>query len=299
MNSDKKGNDSQSSSNPSVKRGSRSHIVAETQTSGDKEKTENKTAHQETKPKPQPIVINIPPVDNTEPQEANRIARNNYRVSMTSVMVNTALCVATLILAGVAIWQYNTSKNATQIAQKTLDETHKYDSTSLAMQRESFKAQADIFKLMNEPFVQIVPDSLNSVKQGVFEFMYDIETSSQRPIEVVNQVGSLFIVTSLSKKDSLNFIKNPFKRLEKRYKINSYYFNRSKPFRNSCIEQDTLGFIKSITEGSIPMRLFFVGQIEYINYVTKKKRRYECVIELFFENKKLGWSYPIERTIDE
>src|ERR1700759_2606346 len=86
--------------------------------------------------KPRVIEIGkMPQIDVKEGDETNRISREANKISRWSTGVNFILMLCTVILAGYAIIQANSARDAAKIAQKTLDTTRKYDSITLANQK--------------------------------------------------------------------------------------------------------------------------------------------------------------------
>jgi hypothetical protein len=121
---------------------SRSRVKSKTDGSGEETIRSTDTAHEKCDSYIPNVVVNIPPIDNTEATEANRIARNNFKLFLWSIIVNGSLCITTISLAIFAYTQSDSAKDAATTAKKTLEEVHKYDSTSMAHQ-DSASASAD------------------------------------------------------------------------------------------------------------------------------------------------------------
>lgn len=169
------------------------------------------------------VNVNIPRDEKIQETDANTIAKRANLITNRSTIINAGLLAGTIILAVIAIWQYGSSKSAAEIAQKTLDETKKYNrevfkrqdssnraqamadsikfrrdtvafNTSFKLQKKGVQAQIDAFKetqkefaISNEPYLQIVNAKIDSFVVGKpIKIMFDIQNIGNYPVKVID-----------------------------------------------------------------------------------------------------------------
>lgn len=160
----------QTGSDKTIKPTPRSHIESKTHDSSKEEIRGHETTDEKCDSYNPNIVVNIPPIDDAEAKEANRIARNNFKLLLWTVIINGALCIATISLAIFAYTQSNSSKSAAQIAQNTLDTTRKYAAITLANQKADSKKADDSAKSKYQREISVFNLQIEALNEAKSEF---------------------------------------------------------------------------------------------------------------------------------
>jgi hypothetical protein len=276
---------------PITRRNKNNPIIVAINTGESKVGTENPQS--EINDERQNITINIlqPQNDNTQAIRANKLAKR-------SILINAGLFAGTIALAIIGTCQYRSADNAAQTAQKTLTETKDYDKKSLQKQKELFDKQNEFFIKEHEPYIQVDVDSFKCNKEKACELIFQIVSSSERPIE---QINSIYNMVSMPFTDTAQFLKHPFKKAPKRGMMRGkfYFFKDTKRKNAITIFDNPTNDIKNwIDNYGSYYAIYFLGKIKYKNYVTDKDRIYTFVMQLGYENKRLGGYYIINKNLD-
>ena len=307
MPSHEKEDNSQSGSDKPIKPTSRSGVKTKSNNLG-KEKTGSQKATRKEYHNQKPtVIVNIPPVDNTA---ENKIAKYSF----WSVIVNGSLCIATIVLAAIAFYQYNSSKTAAQIAKETLDSAKSYQRQAVkthqteiekndGIETEKFKRDTATLNLQNfryiqehEPYIKVVVDTIYSKDSTEYRIEFTTIPSSETPIGIISETETVQVVPD---QDTIMFLKNPFKNLPKVEKSNSYLFkNNIKPQKMDVFYEGALMYRAIKSKRTMGFQFYFFGKIIYKNFVNNKKRLYEFVINVSYQKNDFGYYYAINSNKD-
>lgn len=264
-------------------------------------------------------IASVPKIEETEAIEANRIAREANRIANKSIYVNAFLAFVTVILAGAAIVQYKSSQSAAATAQKTLDETKRFDGITLKNQKEDSKKADDsakakygremaLFKLQKRS----IDGQIASFREQKKEFQAEHDASpdifdiSLGDFNMVNDSVTVgFCIRNLSKgnffvykqadtilvkyKDwGQIFIKNP-----------AFYINQINSRNESFLVNDIYRqieirkkFIIEQTERKFDQQyIYYLGRVYYTSPYTKTKRVYNFIFQVIPIKDKYEWKW--------
>lgn len=262
--------------------------------------------------------------------EANRIAEKANSLFIKSVIVNAILLVATLIIAGSAIYQYKTSQSAAHIAQETLDSAKSYNKQSVNAQRKStdkldssekekFKRDTATFNLQKnafnnqikaieetqkefkveyEPYLQLNDFSLRSVPNKLsFIIDFNINNLGKQPIKIIKTTNYVRIDTI------------PVERMIKKVpftatKVTGHHYvdNVIYVFSKEAPSSMPMGpysndVFDNILNGSV--KIYFWGKIEYINLSTGKKKEYDFAVYIMYPYEEKSYKSLYEKNYDK
>jgi hypothetical protein len=230
---------------------------------------------------------NIPKIDDIEGIEANEIARNANKISRSAVIINGLILLVTAAIASVAIWQYRSADSAAKTAKNTFEETKKFDSITLENQKitdkktdsaekakfkrdtDFFAFQKTIFEKENEPYLQI-GNIVVTIKDANIPIIptvqYSLVNEGKYPLKLVSTQFKLFL-------DKDDLTDKRFDKFIKKVKKETYvdYVMGGKVSTNFYSGDTVNALIPTPTD----KELEFVGEIKYINIITKKNKIYK------------------------
>jgi len=217
-------------------------------------------------------------------------------VSAFAVAVSIAMAVVTYRLYDIASSQSKSANTAATIAKKTFEETEKYDSASLAMQREAFdsnnkdaiskykrdtstfnlqvkalKQNQEQFTKQNEPFIQVYIDTIIYINRPRIIIRYVLTNLTPTPIQVLTFKS--FIVPAS--------IEPTFKAFSSKYEnAGKFYIIKESPqkryiTRNVITNQQTMEWIKSGFYS-----VYWECEFTYQNLISYKMRIYRFAVKI-------------------
>lgn len=251
------------------------------------------------------IIVTLP--ENKDGNEqaiiANRISEQANRLFIYSIIINSIVLVATLILAGAAIYQYRTSQSAAQIAQKTLDITIAYnrstdslkkidaikadstekgkfkrDTAAFNLQAKSVNSQIASLKEIqkqSESYLQIKIKGPIEYSNGTITFYYQIVNLGKYPAKLTSFYMRL---AAGEKKDSAKWINKIFEK--PKYKKAVAYVTNSNEAENSPFS--TNGFTDEYFNlYKLGLKKFWLGgEWFYRDEISKRNKKYTFVCDV-------------------
>lgn len=257
------------------------------------------------------VNVNLPQNENPQELEANRIATRANVISNRSTYINAGLFVGTMILAIIAIWQYKSAQSAAETAQRTLDETKRFNKEVFKRQDSSNRAQA------KSDSVKFIRDTTQfGLQKRVGEAQIKAFNESEKEFEIANnaylQVGDVDTISSknfviISFKIN-NVGSQPAKIIKTRWigtiwpqNISDYtsFYNaiEKKPFvkdnlysvKGAPVPQEqgynfSSDFVKAFKDGKEDF--YLAGEIVYQNLTTDSFSTYYVIVEFSLRENK-------------
>lgn len=238
--------------------------------------------------------------------------------SKWGLIINTVTLAGVLLGSFAAFWAYNETKKQTSAAiassnasvssaayadsvfkatkeynKKTLALTrqkdsldsidnrlrHLKESASLAAQIKSIDQGQEQFLINTEPYLQVSIAKFELVDAAPIKFEYEILNLSPRLVE---QKGLWVSLVVIQRRDSLSFMKNPYKSLNKIARVNRY-ISTGPQFPHTFTSKGTspVGTLDAFRHKEI--LVLFLGKIEYVNYTNRKPRKHEFVVSMEYD----------------
>jgi hypothetical protein len=281
-----------------------------TQGSGNAQQTDNEPKTVTTDNSKKPIVINSfrPDIKQFENEatrlttEANAIAGDARDISRRSVYVNAGLLTVTAILALISTCQYINSEKAATIAQKTFNETKKFDSTSLAngkfysdsslrVQEKAFRSNDTNYKTsinatnsqfirLNEPYLEILDATIMlPTVGGNTKFGYNIRNVGNG---VVKMIAKTDTIVYIKHPDLCKFKVNPYKFIKiKKFEMNTSEVIGKEKSNVNLSQQDTISGTLYNEIFNKTTSVFYIRKSIYINLINGNYREFDCVMQLY------------------
>ncbi len=246
--------------------------------------SDSKTQHKEK----ENITINITQEKSNQPKIANWIAA-------ISAVISLGLGVITLLLFLETKKATQSSADAATVAQKTFEETKKYNSASLMKQQAFFDNEQREFRISHQPYLSLVCDTQTVKMKGnnIIIMKYEIQNISSTPLKLEKNGASFFAHTKLSN-DTL--IKTFHKNIKTFY--DGTYIGIGRPPSKAVyiIDDGSNTARKKFLNGE--WEIYLTARFEYINYMNNKKRYYDVIVRLYYTNGILGENYILNENYD-